>query len=475
MKVSIYILASLLFGIVSCKKYLDVKPKGLEVAGSYEHFNGLFNNINLLEYNIFIPSENGLVAISGVTLPVVMSDEVMLDPQYSSSLRPGELNAFKWLPDIYPVTEQPAEWAAFYIQNYTYNAIVQDVMSAEDGSEQQKRSLLAEAKANRALMHFMVLNLFAKPYDAATASTDPGIPIIVKPEANAVAGERQTVKEVYDFIIKELKESIPDLREKALSRLRLSRAAGEFILGQVYFTMGDYENALTELNAARNLLADGEVPMNLYDYNQWMDIWAPPSSGFPANIPVSPNNEEEIYQKRVSFFSFVFSSNLFLDPAYESIYGSTDQRLKMFRSKTLMGSDLPYKARRSPSTFNYGPSVPDLYLMIAECKARTEDISGAIDDLSAFRSKRMPSGDAVVTIADRDELIKFIVEERLREYACTGKRWFDLRRLSNDPLFRNNTYTHKNGPDTYTLTKDRLTLRIPKFVKEANPGITDNP
>ncbi|TCC98518.1 RagB/SusD family nutrient uptake outer membrane protein [Pedobacter hiemivivus] len=471
----IYIAASMLLMISGCKKYLDVKPKGLEVPQTYEHFNGLFNNPNLLSYAIFMPVENGASAGAGVTLPVVMSDEVRLDPQYSATLAPRELNAFKWLPDIYQLTEQPAEWAAFYLQNYTFNLIIRGVLSAEGGTDQQKRALLAEAKANRALMHFMVLNLFAKPYNAATASTDPGVPIIEIPEASAMAGARKTVREVYDFIINDLTQAIPDLNERTVSRFRISKTAGRYMLGQVYFMMGEYSKALVELNSAKSLLSNSDVPMALYDYNVMMDIWAPAATNSPGIMPIAPDNQEEIFQKRVNMFGFAYTNSVFLDPGYESIYDPQDQRLKMFRDKNTQGVAIPYKARRSPIAINYGPSIPDLYLMIAECKARTGNTGGAITDLEEFRNKRMPSDVAEVTFTDQNELIKFIVEERLREYACTGKRWFDLRRLSNDPLFSGKTYTHKNGTETYTLTPDRLVLRIPKFVSQTNPAITDNP
>ena len=48
----------------------------------------------------------------------------------------------------------------------------------------------------------------------------------------------------------------------------------------------------------------------------------------------------------------------------------------------------------------------------------------------------------------------------------SGMRWFDIRRLWNDPLFQEDkqNYTHTDGQNIYTLTEDRLVFRIPPKV-----------
>ncbi|RQO74403.1 hypothetical protein DBR43_03120 [Pedobacter sp. KBW06] len=128
-----------------------------------------------------------------------------------------------------------------------------------------------------------------------------------------------------------------------------------------------------------------------------------------------------------------------------------------------------------------GITMPDLYLMRAELKARTGDVSGAKIDLEKFRSKRMPATEAIVNITNPTAMIKFIIEERIREFAVQGYRWFDMRRLSADPIFSGATYKHEALSETgaviatFPLTSDRLTLRFPEKVMLANPGIKNNP
>jgi hypothetical protein len=132
----------------------------------------------------------------------------------------------------------------------------------------------------------------------------------------------------------------------------------------------------------------------------------------------------------------------------------------------------------------FGLQLPELYLLCAECKARTNDLAGAVADVETLRKNRMPPADAVVPAAiasNQTNLIKFIIDERIREFALEGYRWFDMRRLSVDPLFAGQNFTHTiyntNGTTTvYTLRQPtRLVLKFPRDITDANPNMVNNP
>jgi starch-binding outer membrane protein, SusD/RagB family len=133
-----------------------------------------------------------------------------------------------------------------------------------------------------------------------------------------------------------------------------------------------------------------------------------------------------------------------------------------------------------------GIELPDLLLMRAELEARENNLTSAVTDVQTLRNNRIPpavAGVPAATQTNQTALIQFIISERTREFAETGARWFDMRRLSNDPLFPNvSTATHKLYNDdagdtftTFTLTPARLTLRIPPYYLSQNPGMVDNP
>jgi hypothetical protein len=78
--------------------------------------------------------------------------------------------------------------------------------------------------------------------------------------------------------------------------------------------------------------------------------------------------------------------------------------------------------------------------------------------------------------------VKFIIEERRREFAGQGFRWFDMRRLSVDPLFAGQqqfTHTLYNADGTvkatYQLKPERLVMRFGQALVTQTPGFTNNP
>ncbi|MNL17129.1 SusD family protein [compost metagenome] len=178
---------------------------------------------------------------------------------------------------------------------------------------------------------------------------------------------------------------------------------------------------------------------------------------------------------------------MLLAPWVYDLYTPGDKRLKAFSNVPFAGTGIfPAKLYRRIGPFGsqvpQGIYLPDVELMLAECQARLNNLDAAKTTLQVFRKKRMPDSEANVNIADRDQLIKFVIEERLREFALYGYRWFDMRRLSKDPLFNTNSYKHvmynaqtSQPLETYTLEEKRLTLRFPLNVMNANPGMQNNP
>ena len=115
--------------------------------------------------------------------------------------------------------------------------------------------------------------------------------------------------------------------------------------------------------------------------------------------------------------------------------------------------------------------------MLAECEARAGDLSKAKSLLEQLRQNRMPAASAAVTVSDKDGLIRLAITERRREFMHMGFRWFDMRRLWNDPLFQDHKadYFKTDGTSTYQLTEQRLVYKIPPKILSFNPGWTDNP
>lgn len=475
MKRTIYILSAVLAALsslTSCEDYLGIKPRGYDVAEKIEHYEGLLFGTEMFMLNEVFP----------FMCFELTTDEDGFATAYSMIGAP-ETNAYKWEADIFRADDICGEWNQPASCIYPLNIVINEVMSAADGSEEEKAALKAEARVMRAYMTFTMAQFFGKPYDKSTASSDLCVPIITSASTMGQEFPRRTVKQVYDFVISEMKESIPLLQDRMEHPNRVFRTTGNAMLGKVLWMMGEYKEALAYLEVAMSSLsASGR---RLMDYNTMV-------SGNEITYPVDARQNPELlysYQSMAHIWSAM----------YPSYYGSalfsikTDVMQKYFTKgdcrlcfysglnssrtayESLKGNDI-YSLNLSHFTTSMGVDVADLYMMYSECLARDRQYAAARTALEELRRHRMDPSVAAVTAGDGDDLITSIVEERIREYMGYGNTWFDTRRLWNDPLFQNlkEMYVHSVGSSTYTLAEERLTLRIPPSILEWHQEYEDN-
>ena len=418
-----------------------------------------------------------------------MGDEVAaMEPSYSS-VEQRSRRIFEWEADIYNSDQNSKELQPLMASLYVYNKIINEVKNANDGTAVEKQKIEAEARIGRAFNYFMLINYYGKPYDASTASSDLGFPIITHSDISSTNFTRNTVAEVYDFIIADIESALPYLLESISGRHRATKAAAEGLLGKVLMFQHKYESALGHLIQALNYTQGSELNVNLYDYNlEFMNdgVFTPLSPFFgPASI-LPKNNTEVLYIKTV-FNTWAFIQNEFvISTETANLYSSSDLRLNFFSNEEFFGDPYPNSMLRKmgPLSQQSGVYLPDIYLLIIEANARLGFLEEATTALENFRSKRMPVNEASVPTeiaSNQYKLVKFIFEERIREFPVSGYRWFDMRRLSVDPDY-NNLVNYKHNKyslegdllESYTLTPERLVLRFGKVVTSQNPDLIEN-
>lgn len=455
----------------SCKKsFLEILPKGRVIATKTSDYDLLLNQLDLIN----VPSSS----------QVVLGDELLaLEPAWSGATF-KEKQLFKWEGDIYNDVEDATETLIPTRNLYVYNKIINEVMGSTEGTEATKLSIQAEAYAGRAWTNFLLIQYFGKPYNAGTATTDLGFPLITESNINGTDFKRATVQQIYDQIISDLTIAIPNITSEGVPfRTRMSKCAAQGILAKVYVFMGRYTEALPLLNASIGNLSKSLVNTTVVNYN----------TAFQGS-PTTVNDIENIYAKNMSYSHGSAGTRLlWLTPEAAALYKATDTRFtRFFAVSTTLPPVAPattgltlYK-RTITGTYNIGLKVPELYLLRAEVKARLDDPTGAVTDLQYLRTNRMPTSDAVVpsaALVSKKSLVQFVMDERTREFACTGYRWFDMRRLSVDPLFATpaSSYQHKvytaTGvvSETYTLRPERFQFKFSPKVTAENPNLPNNP
>jgi hypothetical protein len=188
-------------------------------------------------------------------------------------------------------------------------------------------------------------------------------------------------------------------------------------------------------------------------------------------------NKEVLYHDEMSgseMNNFHASSTL-VDPSLFNSYADDDLRKTIFFFVNPTSSTITFKGNYNNSNFQIfgGIANDELYLIRAECYARTGDATNAMKDLNDLlrtRWKKDSDGNTLftdLTAADAAEALDLVLEERKKELLYRGLRWADLRRL-NQETDRQVTITRTVADKTYTLEPNdyRYTFPLPTNVLE---------
>ena len=114
----------------------------------------------------------------------------------------------------------------------------------------------------------------------------------------------------------------------------------------------------------------------------------------------------------------------------------------------------------------------EMYLIRAEARAESNDLVGGAADLNALRAARI-SGYIDQVFVSKDALIDAIIEERFKELAYEGHRFWDLRRR-NLPVERLAADAPSSNAVVLPAGNFRFLLPIPGTEIDANPNIQQN-
>ena len=443
-----YIILSiaLILGFTSCN-YLDVTPQGKVLPDKVSEFRALMTSA----YTSFPLYKN---------LLTVRSDELRLSAD--EMVRDGYLDISVW-NDATPDSKTLSyPWRNMYNTIFYANSVIENIEGAQNDIHDESDSgeqLLAEALLLRAYCHFELLNLYAKPYYAATASTDRGIPLALKIDVEQKYVPA-TVEKVYEQIFSDLergKQYIKIKEQEINIRYRFSEKAAKALEARIRLYRSEWALAL---EAAESLLPECKL------------------TDFRADGFISPwyyNSEENI---------------LALDQVGENDL-SRMSGMKAFVGKYDKEGDLRWE-----STFNAADSVPlktadeykgrvtfrsaEIYLIAAEAAAhidgKLESAKAYLKDLlvkrltDSYYSRRAAEIDGM----NQEQLLAEIQEERARELALEGHRWYDLRRTTRPSIVK--TYIDRTGKqqEAVLLQDDpRYTIPFPQEAIQNNPDLAN--
>ena len=160
-------------------------------------------------------------------------------------------NGYNWFSACGKLTSRNANYANPYIRYvipYNQIGVANQVIAAYAGDNDEEKWRIAQAKAIIAFDYLALAPYFQYRY--VDAADKPCVPII-KEGADYGSNPRATVKEVYEFILKNLDEAIADLegyQRPDKSKIDINVAYG--LRARAYLNMGMYAEAAADAEKA---------------------------------------------------------------------------------------------------------------------------------------------------------------------------------------------------------------------------------
>ncbi|AIM38929.1 hypothetical protein KO02_21165 [Sphingobacterium sp. ML3W] len=422
----------------SCNKYLDIQPVGTVVPTTEADFRALMFS----GYKVY-PAHKSYLNLR--------TDELLLD-EFSTDL--GTLkDLYLWNDQNPDRHTQPMAWETLYKSIFYANHIIAEAKD-KAGDTDNVKQIRAEAYLLRAYAHFELLNTYADNYNPATAATDRGVPLSIKVDLEQLFTPA-TVEKVYEQILTDMKEASDLLQiidQATAVKYRFSRRAYEAFEARLRLYRGEWELAAKAADRGLAINADLE---DLKDA----------SSKLPNDF-----ESKEMIQAWEEVGKTDVSRSTFISPALLAKYEKGDLRFARYFEKRW--DDNIVSKKGGNNRFNVTFRNAELYLIKAEAAARLGKPTQAKQELTTLLKNRLTAATFAAaqtklsTISDKD-LISFIIEERAKEFALEGLRWYDLKRTTRPEI------VHRYQSKDYFLNQNdpRYVIRYPKEAISNNPEL----
>ncbi|MBW4888977.1 RagB/SusD family nutrient uptake outer membrane protein [Mucilaginibacter sp. HMF5004] len=441
--IKLALLTILMFVATSCKKYLTLYPQDGVIRQEFWQNKeqvqsavlGLYASLladpagkdrQLAEYMFLWGELRGDNVISGAN---VATDELNM------------------LQDNILSTNTLAKWSAVYRTINLCNILIDYApgVIAKDNTftQAQLNSYLAEALTLRSLLYFYLVRTFRDvPLKLKSTGSDTDVQQLSK----------TSQADILTQIIKDLNTAEPTATisygNRASDKGRITKYTVDAVLADVYLWMDNYQDCI---DACDKVINSGQFAL------------VPGDSGFFGNLYYSGNSSESI-------FEFQFDSQIL-----NSFYTAFLQKPRFLASPNVMSSvfnidfldDNNYDRRGRFVSVNTNNSqiwkysgvtgdatarsidqfyahwivyrYADVLLMKAEAMAYLNRGTESLDIINTIRTraKALPATLEFPSPTDADAVALYVLDERSREFAFEGKRWYDLLRYAKRNNYRN--------------------------------------
>src|SRR4030042_2492287 len=459
--------------MTSCEDFLDQEPSfALSVEETIKTVDDLQNAVNgayarLNEFDYY----------SGNFFP--LGDLRADDMTFNSLLNANQISPVA----TYQYDKNSSFAENFYRAPYITIGRVNNVLHAVDnitlepGEEERYSDLIGQIYALRALCHFDLARLFAQLptalHDDVTLDTPDGIPVCDDVFPVDYKPTRNTIREVYDFILADFDRAIERLNPSPklnTSYGYINILAAKALKARVQLYFGNYAEALSLTEDVINKAGDSGY--RLAEQGEYSHMWA------------SFSQPEFLFEVVTTLVYNAQRNSLgyYSNPEGYGEYEVTEEFARWlvsfesdFRSLMLKyvpeGDGRGYYCIKYPgregSLYVNNPKVirmAEVYLIAVEAAYHGKNEVKALEYFNKLRKTRIYNYKDVTTITLND-----ILNERRKELFAEGHRSWDVWR-NQLSLINNNFSSRPINYDDY-----RTLLAIPKRERDISPRLDQNP
>ena len=306
-----------------------------------------------------------------------------------------------------------------------------------------------------------------------------GVPVtttVVSP-ADAKNIARCSDEDMYNRLTEDLTEAISLLPEKRSKEVaRVTKIAAQALLAKVYLTFGKYPEAQKVLEDAMTDTGYG--------------LMATTAQVFDVSNKMNKEIIFALYYNKTNDhghgYWYSTNTNVLADvrnptPEFKAIYSADDNRLNLINTYTKITNSLyamtkwmdTYDAQFTQQVGNDFPLLryADVVLMYAEALGQQGNISGALTYLNKTRKRAGLTELTEAEVVDKKTFIQELADERGREFALEGQRWFDLVRLDLAvDFFKARGYSVDSHNLLFPIPQDQIEIVNDKSILWQNPG-----
>lgn len=461
----------------SCSDFTDIQPKGKNLLTTVDEIEMLLNN----EFSIGPTDEQTMCGDMLVSLSNIPNEISQPNKTRSSIMITFDAASMDKMAEL---TSSDSEYSDYYnVIGRIANVVLSRIDDAT-GAETTKNQLKCEALVLRAYFHYLLVNKFAKAYNPATAATDPGIPYLKEDWDIMVPTEKETVENVYKYILDDLNQAIElnGLPDEAINRMRMSKACAYATKALALISMQRFDEAE---QAAQDALAVNDAVDN---YNNMTTTVSGYIIGgkYEALLRSRLQCKEDLfYVHNIELFHAIMPCAW---DAFEEGHASRDKfctdrmmyDYMMGLGSSMLGLDYTMTFDTNSGWNSVGLKTTHMYLIVAEAEIRKGHYDEAMAALDKIRVNRidpdiyLPLEGTVDNEADAIFRLKQTSHGE-NIYSCYNfinrKRWNQLEEKYQETIVR-----ELEGIGTYTMEPDSpmWIFPFPANAVNNNPNLTQN-